>query len=212
MQAPALRQRGWQVCAFNIPIEEYSLHRDEYNAALEALSSVEGVEYINEIPKVGDWYVNIEVEIRCWREDDSDEGVWDAEDARFPPSKPDDGDKEFVPIPIPPPSPKHPTELYLVLTYENYDLIKSGEKTTEFREYSEYYVKKILANQVSLRTVKFQRGYGGGGRPKPEQMIFDIAGISLYCFSTRKECPPDKIPDGFIPDLIALDLGARKDI
>jgi len=112
-------------------------------------------------------------------------------------------------IPIPPPSSSRPTELYLTMAYEPYDLIKSGEKVTEFRDYSETWVKRILANMGTLKTVKFQRGYGGPGHPKPEQMIWTIKKIDLYDIETRDSSDPINVKEGFMPTHIAIDLGER---
>lgn len=118
--------------------------------------------------------------------------------------------KEHI-IPIPPPSKSRPTELYLTMAYEPYDWIKSGEKVTEFREYCETWVKRILANRDTLKTVKFQRGYGGPGRPKPEQMIWTIKNIELYDIETRESSDPVNVKEGFVPTHIAIDLGVRMD-
>lgn len=114
-------------------------------------------------------------------------------------------------IPIPPPSKSRPTELYLTMAYEPYDWIKNGEKVTEFREYCETWVKRILANRDTLKTVKFQRGYGGPGRPKPEQMIWTIKDITLYDIETRSTCDPTNVREGFVATHIAIDLGVRMD-
>lgn len=114
-------------------------------------------------------------------------------------------------IPIPPPAASRPKQLYLTMAYEPYDQIKSGEKVTEFREYDEYWVRRILANRATLDTVKFQRGYGGCGRPSPEQMIWTIKNIELYDIETRESCDPDNIREGFVATHIAIDLGIRMD-
>lgn len=109
-------------------------------------------------------------------------------------------------IPVPPP-PKHwTTELYLTMQYEPYDWIKNGEKTTEFRAYTPNYVKRILSHP--LKTVKFQRGYGGPGRPVPEQMVFEIERISLYDMETRASADPAN-PTPIVPTHFAIDLGRR---
>ena len=110
-------------------------------------------------------------------------------------------------IPIPPPPKNATDEVYLTLDYEYYDMIKSGEKTTEFREYSPYWVKRLLSHPI--KTVRFQRGYGGPGHPPPEQMVFKVKDIVLYEIETKKECPPDNPCEGIMPTHIAIDLGER---
>lgn len=110
----------------------------------------------------------------------------------------------ILPIPA---CPKHySTELYLTLAYEPYDFIKNGEKRTEFRSYTPLWVQRILSHPLS--TVRLQRGYGGAGRPKPEQMTFEIKGIKLYDIRTGTETDPYK-PEPIIPTHFAIDLGRR---
>lgn len=191
---------------------------------VEELKSVEGVKCVYDCVgnrklrggEVRD--VSVEVEDGLWTESQADDEAVEREC--------EDEDLEAVEaerranyldyiIPIPPPPKKWTDELYLTMAYEPYDHIKDGyideadgefkRKTTEFRRYTESWVKKILSHP--LKTVRFQRGYGGPGRPKPEQMVWTVKGITLYDSSTRKECSPDKIDVGFIPDFIAIDLG-----
>lgn len=117
----------------------------------------------------------------------------------------DEGDFEWLPIP---PSPKKlNTEVYLTMAYEPYDWIEEGEKTTEFREYCEYYVKKLLSQP--LKTVRFQRGYGGPGHDAPRQMRWTVARIEYYDINSRQSAPIDNPPAGFRPTHIAIDLGER---
>lgn len=47
--------------------------------------------------------------------------------------------------------------LNLVLMHKWYDLIESGEKTSEFREMKPYWVKRLEGKHYD--TVTFQRGY-----------------------------------------------------
>ena len=114
--------------------------------------------------------------------------------------------KDYL-YPIPPPPPKFSEELYLPMQYEPYDWIESGEKTTEFRAYDPYWVKKILSHP--LKTVRFQRGYGGPGHPPPRIMRFEIKKIYLYDHGRKIECDPWKLDTPIEPDLIAIDLGLR---
>lgn len=114
--------------------------------------------------------------------------------------------REYI-IPIPPPPRKCSDELYLTMSYEPYDQIKSGEKKTEFRSYNNTWVKRILSHP--LKTVKFQRGYGGPGRPVPEQMVWSIKRIYLYDRDGNMEGDPWNPPEGIVPTFIAIDLGER---
>ena len=114
--------------------------------------------------------------------------------------------QDFI-IPIPPPAKNAPDELYLTLAYEFYDAIKAGTKTTEYRDYTPNWVKRTLSHPI--RTVKFQRGYGGPGHPPPEQMIWTVKGVWLYESATKTKGDPSNPPQGIIPDCIAIDLGCR---
>ena len=114
--------------------------------------------------------------------------------------------RDFI-LPIPPPSKSAADELYLTLAYEFYDAIKAGTKKTEYRDYTQNWVKKILSHPI--RTVKFQRGYGGPGRPKPEQMVWTVKKVWLYESDTDQKGDPLNPPEGILPDCIAIDLGRR---
>ena len=114
--------------------------------------------------------------------------------------------RDFI-LPIPPPSKSAGDELFLTLAYEFYDAIKAGTKKTEYRDYTANWVKKILSNPV--RTVKFQRGYGGPGRGKPEQMVWTVKKVWLYESDTDQKGDPRNPPEGILPDCIAIDLGCR---
>ena len=164
--------------------------------------------------------VGIEVKRRYWYEGHIEE-EWDEEQERL------DNDPEYAKkkqeeeleekrkywrdylIPIPKPPKDATDEAYLTLAYEYYDMIKSGEKTTEFREYSPFWVKRLLSHPI--KTVRFQRGYGGPGHPPPEQMVFKVKDIVLYEIGTRKECPADNPCEGIMPTHIAIDLAERID-
>ena len=114
--------------------------------------------------------------------------------------------RDFI-LPIPPPAKGASDELYLTLAYEFYDAIKAGTKTTEYRDYTPNWVKRTLSHPI--RTVKFQRGYGGPGHPPPEQMIWTVKGVWLYESATKTKGDPSNPPQGIIPDCIAIDLGCR---
>lgn len=113
---------------------------------------------------------------------------------------------DFI-LPIPPPPKKANDELYLTLAYEFYDAIKAGTKRTEYRDYTPNRVKKILSHPI--RTVKFQRGYGGPGHAAPEQMVWTVERVSLCEAATGQKGDPLNPPEGFLPDCIAIDLGKR---
>lgn len=162
--------------------------------------------------------IGIEVKRRYWYEGHI-EKEWDEEQDRL------DNDPEYAKkkqeeeleekrkywreylIPIPKPPKGATDEAYLTLDYKYYDMIKSGEKTTEFREYSPTWVKRLLSHPI--KTVRFQRGYGGPGHPPPEQMVFNVKAVLLYEIGTRRECPADNPCEGIMPTHIAIDLGER---
>ena len=162
--------------------------------------------------------IGIEVKRRYWYEGHIEE-EWDEEQERL------DTDPEYAKkkqeeeleekrkywrdylIPIPPPPKGATDEAYLTLDYKYYDMIKSGEKTTEFRDYSPTWVKRLLSHPI--KTVRFQRGYGGPGHPPPEQMVYNVKAILLYEIGTRRECPADNPCEGIMPTHIAIDLGER---
>ena len=64
-------------------------------------------------------------------------------------------------------------------------------------------------NNLCIGTVKFQRGYGGPGRPKPEQMVWTVKKVWLYESDTDQKGDPLNPPEGILPDCIAIDLGCR---
>ena len=52
--------------------------------------------------------------------------------------------------------------LFLTLKKEFYDQIKSGEKTSEFREYKKHWIQKLMNDDGSFKTydlILFQNGY-----------------------------------------------------
>ena len=114
--------------------------------------------------------------------------------------------KDYI-IPVPPPPKSFSTEVFLVLRYDAYDAIKAGAKATEFRDYNERYVAKLLSHPI--KTVRFQRGYGSRGGAKPEQMVWSVKAVSLYDEGTRKECRPGNEPEGFLASHITIDLDRR---
>ena len=212
-------------------VAEIKFRHDFANRYCEQISQV--VEMLKKVPgvyEIGDYQseevlrggevrsVEIEVKRRYWYEGHI-EKEWDEEQERL------DTDSEYAKkkqeeeleekrkywrdylIPIPPPPKGATDEAYLTLDYKYYDMIKSGEKTTEFREYSPTWVKRLLSHPI--KTVRFQRGYGGPGHPPPEQMVYNVKAVLLYEIGTRKECPADNPCEGIMPTHIAIDLGER---
>lgn len=118
-------------------------------------------------------------------------------------------------IPMPPQDGSENTELYLTMAYEPYDWIDVGYdengkhvyKREEFRSYNDYYAKKLLSHP--LKTVKFQRGYGGPGRGKPKQMRFEIKDITMWDPINNIDCSPKNPKEGVAPQFFVIKLGER---
>ena len=89
-------------------------------------------------------------------------------------------------------------EGYFVLKGEFYDAIKSGRKTTEYRDFT----PRNLAKSIGIKTVKLQRGY------EKVQMRYEVKSVGLLDADDR-ECDPYNIPKGFIATTIAIHLGRR---
>lgn len=94
-------------------------------------------------------------------------------------------------------------EGYFVLAGEPFDEIKSGEKTTEYRDIT----PRNLSMSIGIRTVKIQRGYGHPVQP-PAQMRFEVQSVG-FLDANKCECDPYDIPEGFIATTIAIHLGKR---
>ncbi len=94
-------------------------------------------------------------------------------------------------------------EGFFVLKGEFYDAIKTGRKTTEYRDLT----PRNLSLSIGIKTVKLQRGYGHLGQP-PRQMRFEVSSVRLMDASDR-ECDPYAIPPGFIATTIAIHLRKR---
>ena len=68
--------------------------------------------------------------------------------------------------------------LFLTLKKEFYDQIKSGEKTSEFREYKKYWIQKLVNADGSFKTydfILFQNGY----HSTAPQMLVEFKGIKI---------------------------------
>ena len=89
---------------------------------------------------------------------------------------------------------------YLVLKAEFYDAIESGEKKVEYRDFTEYNLKRT----ISIKTVRFNRGYVKNA----PQMRWEVKKIVLLD-DDDNACDPFNVPKDFWPTTIALHLGKR---
>lgn len=92
---------------------------------------------------------------------------------------------------------------YFVLAGEFYDAIEAGKKKVEYRDFTEYNLKRT----IGLRTIRFNRGYGSQGKP-PRQMRWEVKRVT-FLNGEDSECDPFKVPEGFWPTTIAIRLGKR---
>ena len=113
------------------------------------------------------------------------------------------------------------TELFYVMSGENFRDIESGEKTVEYRTYNPYHVDKCLGRgKDGIKTLVFQLGYGGPGHAAPKKIRYESEGIYL-CDDTMEEVPAFKadgsltdekdLPEDFIPMLLAIHIGKKLD-
>jgi len=89
---------------------------------------------------------------------------------------------------------------YLVLKGEFYDAIESGKKKVEYRDFTEYNLKRT----IGITTIRFNRGYTKSAK----QMQWDVEKIVLLD-GEDNESDPFNVPDGFWPIAIAIHLGKR---
>ena len=89
---------------------------------------------------------------------------------------------------------------YLVLKGEFYDRIDAGTKTVEYRDFTEYNLKRT----IGLKTVRFNRGYVKNA----PQMKWEVKKVVLMD-GDDNECDPFNVPDGFWPTTVAIHLGKR---
>ncbi len=89
---------------------------------------------------------------------------------------------------------------YLVLKGEFYDAIDSGRKTVEYRDFTEYNLKRT----IGIKTIRFNRGYVKNA----PQMRWEVEKVVLLD-ADDNECDPFNVPDGFWPVTIAIHLGKR---
>ena len=108
---------------------------------------------------------------------------------------------------------KHADTLHLVLIGKWYDMIESGEKTEEYRETKQYWLKRILgvstpglpvltliayqiSRQSKFKRVCFHRGYTN------RTMIFEIKDVSIGIGKAPWGAPVNK-------EVIIIKLGSR---
>lgn len=89
---------------------------------------------------------------------------------------------------------------YLVLKAEFYDAIESGEKKVEYRDFTEYNLKRT----IGIKTIRFNRGYVKNA----PQMRWDVKKVVLLD-DDDNECDPFNVPEDFWPTAIAIHLGKR---
>ena len=100
------------------------------------------------------------------------------------------------------------TEAYLVLKKEFFDKIKTGKKTVEYRDFTKYWIDRLLDHP--LKTVKLNLGY------TDEHMIFEIDWIGVMdgdreirAFNEKGEMSEEGKSEDFNPDTISIHLGKR---
>lgn len=100
------------------------------------------------------------------------------------------------------------SEAYLVLKAEFYNKIKEGKKTVEYRDFTTYWIERLLDHP--LKTVKLNLGY------TDEHMIFEIDWIGvidgdkeIHAFDEKGEMSEEGKSEDFCPDTIAIHLGKR---
>lgn len=100
---------------------------------------------------------------------------------------------------------------FLVLKKEYYDLIASGEKTAEYRDYNEYYVNKLLSHKVKY--VKLNLGYKSS--VSMTYAIADIAYVGddceteISCYKDGGELRTENEMGGVVPRYFKIALGKR---
>ena len=68
--------------------------------------------------------------------------------------------------------------LKVIIKKEWYDLIKSGEKTIEYRDYSDFWISRLENKNGSFRhydLIEFKNGYKANSR----KMVTELKGISF---------------------------------
>ena len=98
---------------------------------------------------------------------------------------------------------------YFVVKGEYFRAIASGEKTSEYRQASPFWIDRL---DDEVTEAVFQLGYGKGGKPPP-RMRFKVVGLRIHDTLNDKVIPYPKskneIPKGFRACLIEVKLGER---
>ena len=89
---------------------------------------------------------------------------------------------------------------YLVLKAEFYNAIEGGKKKIEYRDFTEYNLKRT----IGLKTIRFNLGYAKDAK----RMRWEVKKVVLLD-SGDNECDPFNVPEGFWPITIALHLGKK---
>ncbi len=89
---------------------------------------------------------------------------------------------------------------YLVLKAKFYDAIAAGKKNVEYRDFTEYNLKRT----IGIKTVRFNRGYVKNA----PQMRWEVEKVVLLD-GDENECDPFNVPEDFWPVTIAIHLGKR---
>ena len=92
------------------------------------------------------------------------------------------------------------TDGYLVLKSEFYDAIEMCDKTVEYRDFTEYNLKRT----IGIKTIRFNRGYVKNA----PQMKWSVEAVVLLD-GDGNECDPFNVPEDFCPTAIAIHLGKR---
>ena len=92
------------------------------------------------------------------------------------------------------------TDGYLVLKGEFYDAIELCDKTVEYRDFTEYNIKRT----IGIKTIRFNRGYVKNA-PQMQWMVEKVVLLD----GEGGECDPFDVPEDFCPTAIAIHLGKR---
>lgn len=119
-------------------------------------------------------------------------------------------------IPIPSGTISKTDTAFLTLKDDFFRAIESGQKTTEYRNFNQYYCDKFFATGIKKKFIKLNRGYLAGDA---NRMIFELAGIVLVSEDGREIAAVDsngkhitsfkQLPKGFIPISYGIKLGKR---
>ena len=90
-------------------------------------------------------------------------------------------------------------EGYFVLKGASYDLIESGMKNIECRDFTE----SNLRQTIGIKSIRFNRGCKSA-----RQMQWEVKKVVLLD-DNENECNPFNVPDDFWPTTIAIHLGKR---